>query len=164
MQWRNTEKQNVQEHHEKASFRKVYLFCFWENVFFTSYVACYVICSWRKTFKQPLTDVLQNKCSNKFCNIYRKTPVLHSVFNKVAGLKAYLFIKKETPIQKIVGSNWTILVSNFSKYILFEITRPVYTEGLLTVLQLTVLVVNWYQEVLLLWTVPIYRLRYKLMT
>ena len=30
----------------------------------------------------------------KFRNIHRKTPVLESLFNKVAGLKAYNFIKK----------------------------------------------------------------------
>ena len=39
------------------------LFCFWKNVLFNSYVARYVIYSCRKTFKQPFTDVLQNRCS-----------------------------------------------------------------------------------------------------
>ena len=38
----------------------LFLFCFWENIFFTSYVACCVICSCRKAFKQPFTDVLKN--------------------------------------------------------------------------------------------------------
>ena len=33
-------------------------------------------------------------CSYKFRNIHRKTPVLESLVNKVAGLKAYNFIKK----------------------------------------------------------------------
>ena len=37
---------------------------------------------------------LQNKCSYNICNIHRKTPVLESLFNKVAALKACNFIKK----------------------------------------------------------------------
>ena len=36
------------------------LFCFWENVLFNSHVLCHANCSWRKTFKQPLIDVLKN--------------------------------------------------------------------------------------------------------
>ena len=46
---RNRQKWNHQEHHKKASFfielsfRIVFLFCFWENVFFTRYVACYAV-------------------------------------------------------------------------------------------------------------------------
>ena len=49
MHWRNWEKQNHQEDHESASFfssswvLESFFFWFWENVFFTSYVACYVI-------------------------------------------------------------------------------------------------------------------------
>ena len=35
----------------------------------------------------------------KFHKVYRKTAVLESVFNKVAGLQACKFIKKETPVQ-----------------------------------------------------------------
>ena len=35
----------------------------------------------------------------KFHNIHKKLPVLESVFNKVAGLKAKNFIKKETPTE-----------------------------------------------------------------
>ena len=34
-----------------------------------------------------------------FANIHRKTTVLESLFNKVAGRKACNFIKKETPTQ-----------------------------------------------------------------
>ena len=37
--------------------------------------------------KHSFVDVLQNTCSRKFRNIYRKTPVLESLFNKVAGNK-----------------------------------------------------------------------------
>ena len=34
-------------------------------------------------------DVLRNSCFLKFRNIHRETPVLESLFNKVAVLKAY---------------------------------------------------------------------------
>ena len=45
--------------------------------------------------KQPFADVFRNRCSSKFCNIHSKTtPVLESLFKKVAGLKASNFIKK----------------------------------------------------------------------
>ena len=37
--------------------------------------------------KQPYADVLQNRCYWKFRNIHRKTSVLASLFNKVAGLR-----------------------------------------------------------------------------
>ena len=57
VQWRNTEKRYDKEHHEMVSFihlaefeNDTFLFCFRENVFFTSYVS-YVISSCRKTFK-----------------------------------------------------------------------------------------------------------------
>ena len=36
--------------------------------------------------KQSLTDVLQNRCSENFRKFLRKTPVLETPFNKVAGL------------------------------------------------------------------------------
>ena len=39
-----------------------------------------------KTEKQMFADVLQNRCSLKFLKFHRKTPVLESLFNKVAGL------------------------------------------------------------------------------
>ena len=38
--------------------------------------------------KQSFADVLQIRCSSKFRHIHRKTPVLESLFNKVAGLMA----------------------------------------------------------------------------
>ena len=34
---------------------------------------------------------------NFFLNIFKKTSVLESLFNKVAGLNVCIFIKKETP-------------------------------------------------------------------
>ena len=44
--------------------------------------------------KQFFTDFHQNNCSLKFSNIYRKTPGLESLFNKVAGLEARKSIKR----------------------------------------------------------------------
>ena len=44
--------------------------------------------------KQPPEVFCKKRCPWKFRNIHRKTPVLESLFNKVAGLKAYNFIKK----------------------------------------------------------------------
>ena len=35
--------------------------------------------------KQSFADVLQTRCSSKFRKFHRKTPVLESLFNKVAG-------------------------------------------------------------------------------
>ena len=40
--------------------------------------------------KQPFANVLQHRCSSKFLNIYRKTHVLESLFNKVTDLKEKL--------------------------------------------------------------------------
>ena len=70
MQWRNREKQNNQGHHEKASFvhpadKKcllhflllAMLFVF-EKMSSSLPVACYVVCSSSKKFKQSLTDFL----------------------------------------------------------------------------------------------------------
>ena len=45
--------------------------------------------------EQSSGGVLQNRCSKRFCNIHRKTPVLEFLFNKVAGLKACNFIKQK---------------------------------------------------------------------
>ena len=45
--------------------------------------------------KQSFADVLQNRCSLNICKFHRKTPILEFLcFNKVAGLKAWNFIKK----------------------------------------------------------------------
>ena len=44
--------------------------------------------------KQPFANVLKNRYSEKFHNIHKKAPVLDSLFNKAAVLKAYNFIKK----------------------------------------------------------------------
>ena len=44
--------------------------------------------------KKPFMDVLQNRCLKNFAIFTGKIPVLESLFNKVAGLKVYKFIKK----------------------------------------------------------------------
>ena len=46
--------------------------------------------------KQPFPDVLPNSCSSKFRKFHRKTPVLESLFTKVADLKACNVIR-DTP-------------------------------------------------------------------
>ena len=48
---------------------------------------------------QPFANVLQNRSSYKFFDICKKISVLESLFNKVTGLMACNFIKKETPTQ-----------------------------------------------------------------
>ena len=64
--------------------------------------------------KQPFTDVLQNSCSWKFfLNIVKETTVLESPFNKVAGLKVYIFIKKKIPTQLFSCEYCEILKNSF---------------------------------------------------
>ena len=46
---------------------------------------CYI----KEIQRQPFPDVLQNRCSWKFCKIHWKTPMLESLFNKVAHVLAY---------------------------------------------------------------------------
>ena len=48
--------------------------------------------SW-KMYRNSRSDVLQNRCFEKFHNIHRKTHVLESLFNITPGLKACNFIK-----------------------------------------------------------------------
>ena len=48
--------------------------------------------------KKPPDVFSKKRCSEKFHKFYRKTPVLESLFKKVAGLQGCNFIK-ETPIQ-----------------------------------------------------------------
>ena len=43
--------------------------------------------------------VLKNFVTENFCNIHSKTPVLESLFNKVAGLKVCNFIKKRLQLR-----------------------------------------------------------------
>ena len=44
--------------------------------------------------KQSFADIVPNRYSQKFRNIHRKTPVLESLFSKVAGLEVSHLIKK----------------------------------------------------------------------
>ena len=74
-----------------------YYYFFFVEKMSTSYVTCYVLYSFRKTFKQPFTDVFQGRCSEKFRNIRRKTPVLETLFNIFTRFEAGIFIKKDTP-------------------------------------------------------------------
>ena len=48
---------------------------------------------------QPFANVLQNRFSYEFFRIRKKISVLESLFNKVTGLIACNFIKKQTPTQ-----------------------------------------------------------------
>ena len=66
-----------------------------------------------KRQKQQSTDVLKNRCSEKFGNISRKTLVLESLFNEVALLKACNFVKKETPTQVFSGEYCKIFKKSF---------------------------------------------------
>ena len=45
--------------------------------------------------KQPFADVPQNRYSQKFRNVHRKTTLQESLFNKIAVLKACNLIKKK---------------------------------------------------------------------
>ena len=44
--------------------------------------------------KQPRNMFCKKRCSKTFCKFHRKTPMLQSLFNNVAGLQACIFIKK----------------------------------------------------------------------
>ena len=62
------------------------------NIFSTTRI-WYLITSWvftgskKKKKKKHFADVLQRICRWKFCKIHRKTPVLESLFNKIAVIK-----------------------------------------------------------------------------
>ena len=45
-------------------------------------------------YKQPPEVFCKKRCSQKYRQYHRKTPVLESLFNKVAGPKPYNFIEK----------------------------------------------------------------------
>ena len=47
-----------------------------------------------KHFIYQNADDLQNRCSERFCYIHRKIPVLESVFNNLPGLRFCKFIRK----------------------------------------------------------------------
>ena len=101
MHWRNREIEMIKSIMKTQVFSSSWVLDFFFFFFYekmsTSYVTCYVLYSCRKTFKQPFTDVFQDRCSEKFRNICRKTPVLETLFNKFTRFKAGIFIKKDTP-------------------------------------------------------------------
>ena len=53
--------------------------------------------------------LFENRYSERFCNIHRKTPVLKSLFNNVAGLKVHSFIRKRL-------HHMCFLVKNIAKF------------------------------------------------
>ena len=63
--------------------------------------------------KQSFAESLENRCSRKFPNIHRKTPVLESLFNKVVCLNACNLIKKETPTQMFSCENCETFKNTF---------------------------------------------------
>ena len=65
-------------------------------------------------YKQPFADVLHGVIKI-VCNIPRKTPVLESLFNKVAGLKACNFIKKRFQHRRFPTNIAKFLRSSFLK-------------------------------------------------
>ena len=63
--------------------------------------------------KQPLLDVFQNRCLQQFLSIHRKTPALESLFNKLAGLKVFNFIKKRLQTQVFSCKYYEIFKNSF---------------------------------------------------
>ena len=61
-----------------------FLYTYWKDM-----VEAYYI---KGVQEQSSNDVLRNRCSWRFCRIHRETPVLESLFNKVAGLYTQVFI------------------------------------------------------------------------
>ena len=78
--------------------------------------------------KQSFADILQNRCSLKFLNIYRKTPVLESIFNKVAGLKASNFIKKRLKPFLVLYNHCSTQVSIFAFFSNDFIGKTIYND------------------------------------
>ena len=86
------------------------------------------------TFKEPFAHVLQNRCSYKFHKFHRKTPVLESLFNKVAAPQACNFIKKRLlhrcfPV-KFVKFLGTPCFTEHLRWLLLHLWRPRW-EGVL---------------------------------
>ena len=60
---------------------------------YLNYLSC-AVCYYDWNIKQPPGELCKKICSYKFRNIHRRTHLLESLFNKVAGLQACNFIKK----------------------------------------------------------------------
>ena len=114
MQWKNREKWNDQDHHEKASSFSSSWFLEWFSfvLYLTKYLLQkYVHVGKRSSIRSQMfvkKDVLK-----KILNIYRKTLELESLFNIVVGLIAGNFIKKETPTQVFSCEYWEIFENSF---------------------------------------------------
>ena len=74
-----------------------------------------------KRQKQPFVDDLKIDALKRFCNIFRKTPVLESLFNNVACLKVHNFIRKGL-------HHMCFLVKNIAKFL--ENTFSAFKEHL----------------------------------
>ena len=57
-----------------------------------------------KPQKQSLQLFCKQRCSQKFCKFHSETPVLKSLFNRVAGLQACNYIKKRPNIDVFLWS------------------------------------------------------------
>ena len=76
-----------------------------------------------KPKKQPLQLSYKKRCSKKFCKFYRKTPVLKSLFNRVAGQEtqtqmfscgAYeIFKNLRTAASETCCFTWSVLFNKF---------------------------------------------------
>ena len=73
--------------------------------------------------KRSFADVLLNRCPLKFRNVYRKTPVLKFLFNKVAGVNTTILFKK-TPT-----SVFSCEIGEMFQNTFFNRTHPVATSG-----------------------------------
>ena len=62
---------------------------------------------------QPFANVLENRTPSKFIDIRKKTSVLEFLFNKVTGLMAYKFIRKETPTQVLSCESHKMFENSF---------------------------------------------------
>ena len=67
------------------------------------------------------------KCSKRFCKFHRKAPMLESLFNKIAGLKACNFIKNKLQHCGIFKSTCSEEISGM--------TASVYLKSKLQILQ-----------------------------
>ena len=80
--------------------------------------------------KQPYVDILQNIRSLIFLN--RKTPVLESLFNRVAGLQACNFMKKRLQHScfpmNIVKFLRTFIWRTYANYCFWAICRPLLNQ------------------------------------
>ena len=85
--------------------------------------------------KQPPELFYRKSCSEKFCNIHTKTPVLESPFNRLAGLKTCNFLKK------IIQHR--CFPVNISKFLRTLILTKICEQLLLQLLPLTVNISSW---------------------